>query len=191
MSQIGIIFGLRLLCPPPTPSRLLGKKSSSFLEARCPGPCLMDVPALPHLEKTPACLQITMATLSFGPRPACPVLPGTTGAGKAPQPTCEPRTVPAPPFLPLSPGTWSTLRICSQHHTLWESKQRSGVPFLGKDQHVLCPGPASLWGSFCAFWQSSRVPGLPTLQWHRPARARCWEVEHCCSLFALFPSFQL
>lgn len=53
----------------------------------------------------------------------------------------------------------------------------------------LGPGPAFTQGPVCASWQTSwcGAYGLPTLQWHLPVCAHCWEAERCSFLLTLFP----
>lgn len=143
------------------------------------------MPALLCPEKTPAFLQIMMARSSFGQSPPRPLLLGRTDGKRAPPRRA--RDSPLNPFLPLFPGTCFMLQACSQHHTWWESKQGPGAPLPGKDQHVPCPLPVFVWGSFCSFWQGTRWQACPPCTGHLLVCARCWEMEHCSSFFTLSP----
>ena len=112
---------------------------SSFLEARCPGLCLIDTKGLGMPREDPGLCTLREGQIILWTMPASP---GARGCLERPE-----GWLTTHPLLPLFPDTCSVLRTCSQHHTSWESKPVPGVPLPGK-AHIRA------WPS-CAFRQSS------------------------------------
>ena len=141
----------------------LGKKSSSFLEARCPGPCLSDGQAPRHLERTPICVQTTTAGSSLGRGPPCPLLLGRTEATRAPPRLARSSPVsPFPPLLPASPaGLALSITLGGKANEVPASLSQ------GRTSTSLAQDPHPHGGHLVHF---GRVPGSgpPALQWASP-----------------------
>lgn len=127
----------------------LRKKSSSFLPARCPGPCLIEVKEAPDVPREDP----RLCTMQL-PRPGQNKLQSGSPSRLA-------RLAYEVPWV-------SQLRTSSQHHiSHFVGIRGPGVP--------LSSGPMSTWrpsgsrGGRSSFWQSLWVLALPTRQWASPS----------------------
>lgn len=158
-----------------------------------------EIPALRCLEKPSTSVQIVMARSSCGPssRPAQRSWAEQAGRGpgklardspKAGAPSLD--ALSCPSFLAHAPCSGPALCL------ILRGKENKALGPLspGRASRSLGPGPASMGGPFCAYWQRSRVLGLPTLavgiSQSVPALGSGALPFSVCSL-ALFPALRM